>query len=121
MIEQCEPSRGVMRVGSPCDFTAVQVPRLQLSRRNRGFEDRFMKLLPVSGATALLLAYVQALLACPEEALDGLPQFVSGHLSDLVMWVTTGGDLSGRPENPGVRAARFRAIQTEMDRNFMEP
>lgn len=116
MLLSYSASRTISRPGL-VDHRVIRLPRAALSPLMRDIDDAVLRAIPRgTGMLALLRGYVDAVFDDPALAIPQMRQLIVGHLCDLIA-VTLGAtrDAAAVAEGRGVRAARLRAIKTDIE------
>jgi AraC-like DNA-binding protein len=116
MLLSYSVSRTISRPGL-VDHRVVRLPRSVLSPLVRSIDDSVLCRIPSgSGMLSLLRSYVDAMFNDPALAIPQMRQLVVAQLCDLVA-VTLGAtrDATAVAEGRGVRAARLRAIKSDIE------
>ena len=120
MATRCLLSYSVSRTISrpePVDHRVIRLPRASLSPLVRNIDDAVLLSIPRgTGMLSLLRSYVDAVFDDPALAMPDMRRLVVAHLCDLVA-VTLGAtrDAAAVAEGRGVRAARLRAIKSDIE------
>jgi AraC-like DNA-binding protein len=107
---------------APVDHRVIRLPRAALSPLVRNIDDAVLLPIPSgTGMLRLLTGYVDAVFDDPTLAIPQMRRLVVGHLCDLVA-VTLGAtrDAAAVAEGRGVRAARLRAIKTDIETHLAQ-
>lgn len=109
------------------DHRVIRLPRTALSPLVRNIDDAVLLTIPNgTGMLSLLKGYADAVFNDPALAVPEMRRLVVAHLCDLIA-VTLGAtrDATAVAEGRGVRAARLRAIKTDIEthltRNDLSP
>lgn len=116
MLLSYSVSRTISRA-EPVDHRVIRLPRSALSPLVRNIDDAVLLTIPNgTGMLALLKGYVDAAFEDPALSFPDMRRLVVTHLCDLVA-VTLGAtrDATAIAEGRGVRAARMRAIKTDIE------
>jgi AraC-like DNA-binding protein len=116
MLLSYSVSRTISRA-EPVDHRVIRLPRAALSPLVRNIDDAVLVTIPHgTGMLPLLKGYVDAAFEDSALAIPDMRRLVVAHLCDLVA-VTLGAtrDATAIAEGRGVRAARMRAIKTDIE------
>jgi AraC-like DNA-binding protein len=122
MLLSYSESRTIARPG-PVYHRIVRLPRAILSPLVRNIDDAVMRPIPRgTGTLKLLTNYVGALMDDPVLATPDMRQLITSQLCDLIA-VTLGAtrDAAAVAEDRGIRAARLRAIKSDIEAHVAEP
>jgi AraC-like DNA-binding protein len=104
------------------DHRVIRLPRAALSPLVRNIDNAVLQTIPRStGMLSLLKAYVDSVFGDPALAIPDMRRLVAAHLCDLVA-VTLGAtrDAAAVAEGRGVRAARLRAIKSDIETHLAQ-
>jgi AraC-like DNA-binding protein len=116
MLLSYSVSRTISRA-DPVDHRVIRLPRAVLGPLVHNIDDAVLLTIPRgTGTLNLLNHYVDAVFDDPALAIPDMRRLVVAHLCDLIA-VTLGAtrDAKAVAEGRGVRAARLRAIKTDID------
>jgi len=121
MLLRYSVSRTISRP-EPVDHRVIRLPRAALSPLVHNIDDAVLVTIPRgTGMLSLLKGYVDAVFGDPALAIPDMRQLVVAQLCDLVA-VTLGAtrDAAAVAEGRGVRAARLRAIKSDIDSHLAQ-
>ena len=104
------------------DHRVIRIPRAALSPLVRDIDNAVLLTIPRgTGMLSLLKAYVDSVFVDPALATPDMRRLVAAHLCDLIA-VTLGAtrDAAAVAEGRGVRAARLRAIKSDIETNLAQ-
>jgi AraC-like DNA-binding protein len=104
------------------DHRVIRLPRAALSPLVRNIDNAVLRAIPRgTGMLSLLKAYVDSVFGDPALAIAEVRRLVAAHLCDLVA-VTLGAtrDAAALAEGRGVRAARLRAIKSDIETHLAQ-
>lgn len=116
MLLSYSVSRTISRP-EPVDHRVIRLPRAALSPLVRDIDNAVLLTIPRgTGMLSLLKAYVDSVFGDPALAIPDMRRLVTAHLCDLIA-VTLGAtrDAAAIAEGRGVRAARLRAIKSDIE------
>jgi AraC-like DNA-binding protein len=121
MLLSYSVSRIISRA-EPVDHRVIRLPRARLSPLVRNIDDAvLLTILRGTGMLSLLKSYVDAVFDDPALTVPDMRRLVVAQLCDLVA-VTLGAtrDATAVAEGRGVRAARLRAIMTDIEAHLVD-
>lgn len=121
MLLSYSVSRTISRA-EPVDHRVIRLPRGSLSPLVRNVDDAVLVPIPrETGVLRLLKGYVDAVFDDPALTVPDVRRLVVSHLCDLVA-VTLGAtrDASAVAEGRGLRAARLRAIKSDIEAHLTD-
>jgi AraC-like DNA-binding protein len=122
MLLSYTESRTITRPG-PVYHRVLRLPRAALAPLVPQIDDAILRAIPRgTGALSLLSNYTAALMSDPAPEVPDTRQLIVTHLCDLIA-VTLGatGDTAEAAERRGIRAARLRAIKSDIDAHLTDP
>jgi AraC-like DNA-binding protein len=121
MLLRYSESRTITRPG-PVYHRIVRLPRASLAPLTHNIDDAVLRPIPRgAGALDLLANYVGALIHDPVIAQPDMRQLITAQLCDLVaVTLRATRDAVAAAEGRGIRAARLRAIKTDIEKHLAQ-